>query len=148
LLHKTIKQVTEDIESFKFNTAISSLMVLTNEMEKAEQLAVSDYELLIKLVAPFAPHLSEEIWQRLGHKASIFFENWPKYDKELVKEEKFIFIIQINGKIRDKVEIEKGISREKVEEIVFSREKTQKWIKDKEIKKIIFVPDKLINLVI
>ena len=148
LVHQTIKIVTEHIENFRFNTAISSLMILVNRMEKEKQLSIDDYQLLIKLLAPFAPHISEELWQGLDHKKSIFFQSWPKYKPSLIKEEKFTLFIQINGKFRDKVELKTGISKQEVEKIVFSREKVKKWIKNKEVKKIIFVPERLINLVI
>ncbi len=148
LVHQTIKKVTEDIENFKFNTAISQMMILTNEMEKQEELSVKDYQLLIILLSPFAPHISEELWERLGNKKSIFLEKWPKYNSNLIKDEMFNLIIQINGKVRDRIEVEVGVSEDKVKEISLSQEKIKKWIKDKKIKKIIFVKDKLINIVI
>jgi leucyl-tRNA synthetase len=148
LVHKTIKKVTEDIENFRFNTAVSALMILVNELEKAKELSVISYQSLIKLLAPMAPHLAEEIWQKLGGKKSIFLEKWPKYNPELVKEEVITLIIQVNGKVRDKIEVEADISEEKARELAISREKVQKWIGGKEIKKVIFVPGKLINIVI
>ena len=160
LLHRTIKKVTEDIENFRFNTAVSALMILTNELEKVQELSVISYQSLVKLLAPMAPHLSEEIWQKLGgpkgkpsasygaSKKSIFLEKWPKYEPKLVKEEIITLIIQVNGKVRDKIEVEADISEEKAKELAVSREKVQKWIEGKEIKKVIFVPGKLINIVI
>jgi leucyl-tRNA synthetase len=148
LLHKTIKKVTEDIENFRFNTAISSLMVLVNEVEKEKQIDKNFFENLIKLLAPMAPHLAEELWQRLGHKNSIFKEKWPKYDERLIKEDLVTLIIQINGKVRDKIEVESSISKEEAEKLAVSLEKIKKWIEGKEIKKIIFVPKRLINIVV
>jgi len=160
LIHKTIKKVSEDIENFRFNTAVSALMILTNELEKAQELSVISYQSLVKLLAPMAPHVSEEIWQKLGgpkgkplasygaSKKSIFFEKWPKYKPELVKEEIITLVIQVNGKIRDKIEVEADISEEKAKELALDREKVQNWIEGKEIKKIVFVPGKLINIVI
>jgi leucyl-tRNA synthetase len=148
LLHKTIKKVTEDIESFRFNTAISSLMVLVNTIEKEKQIDKNFFENLIKLLAPMAPHLAEELWERLGHKNSIFKEKWPKWDEKLVKEEMVTLIIQVNGKVRDKIEVEASISKEKAQEIALSLEKIKKWTQGKEIKKVIFVPGKLINIVV
>jgi leucyl-tRNA synthetase len=148
LLHKTIKKVTEDIENFRFNTAISSLMVLVNEAEKEKQIDKIFFENLIKLLAPMAPHLAEELWQRLGHKNSIFKEKWPKYDEKLIKEDLVTLIIQINGKVRDKIEVESSISKEEAEKLALSLEKIKKWIEGKEIKKIIFVPKRLINIVV
>ncbi|MDI6602678.1 MAG: leucine--tRNA ligase, partial [Patescibacteria group bacterium] len=148
LVHKTIKKVTEDIENFRFNTAVSALMILTNEFEKAKELSVISYRSLVKLLAPMAPHFSEEIWQKLGNKKSIFLEKWPKYDPKLIKEEIITLVIQVNGKVRDKIEVEADIAEEKAKELAISREKVQKWIEGKEIKRVIFVPGKLINIVI
>jgi leucyl-tRNA synthetase len=148
ILHQTIKKVTEDIENFKFNTAISQLMICANELEKEEKIEKEIFENFLKLLAPFAPHICEEIWQFLGHKKSIFLVPWPKWDEKLAKEEKITLIIQVNGKVRDKVEVEVDISEERAKELAISRERVKKWIKEKEIKKIIFVPGKLINLVV
>jgi len=160
LLHQTIKKVTEDIESFRFNTAVSALMILVNEVEKIPKLPIANYQLLLKLLAPMAPHLTEELWQKLGNpegkpsasygagKKSIFLEKWPEYDSKLIREEIVTLVIQVNGKVRDKIEVEADISREKAKELAFSQKKVKNWIEGKEIKKVIFVPGKLINVVI
>ena len=148
LLHKTIKKVSEDIESLKFNTAVSSLMVLANKMEKQESISLIHYSLFLILFAPFAPHLSEEIWSRLGYKTSIHKQKWPKYNPKLVEEKIINLIVQINGKVRDKMEASADISREKAEKIALSREKIIKYTKGKRIKKTIFVPGRLINFVV
>ncbi len=148
LIHKTIKKVSEDIESMKFNTAISTLMVLTNEMEKQEKLSVTDYKSLIILLSPFAPHLAEELWKGIGSKKSISLEEWPSYDKTLISEETINLIVQINGKVRDKIKVASGISEEQAKEKAFELEKIKQWLSNKEIKKVIFVPNKLINIVI
>ncbi len=146
--NKTIKKVTEDIENLQYNTAISSLMILLNEMEKSnEQFSTSHLEIFLKLLAPFAPFISEELWEGLGHKNSIHKEKWPQYDQKLIKEEKFELVIQINGKVRDKVLVKSDISQKEAEEIVFHREKINKFIAGQKIKKIIFVPNRLINIV-
>jgi len=168
-IHKTIKQVTADIKKLKFNTAISKLMIQFNGLsgkpdwinkvsqnkewedvsgigEKAVDW--SALEFFLKLLAPFAPHLTEELWEKLGHKKSIFQEKWPEYNQEKAQKPRIDFIVQINGKVRDIVEIEKVLSEEEIKQIVLGREKIKKWIQDKEIKKIIFVPDRLVNLVI
>jgi len=148
ILHQTIKKVTEDIENFKFNTAISQLMICANELEKEEKIEKEIFENFLKLLAPFAPHISEEIWQILGNKKSIFLSSWPKWEKRLIKEERVILIVQINGRVRDKIEVEAEISEEKAKELVFSLEKVKRWIENKQIKRIIFVPKKLINIVV
>ncbi len=147
-LHKTIKKVTEDIENFKFNTAVSAMMILVNELEKQEKLEIRNLELVIKLLAPFAPHLTEELWFKLGNKKSIFLESWPKYDPKKIKEEIFELVVQINGKVRDKTEAKRGISQKEAEQLTLNRENVKRYINGKRVQKIIFVPDKLINIVI
>ena len=147
LLHKTIKKVSEDIDNFRFNTAISSLMVLVNEMETEKEILKEDFEALLKLLAPMTPYIAEELWQKLGHKESIFKAEWPKYNLRLIKEEKVTFIVQIDGRMRDKVELNKGISQKEAEEIVFQREKVKNNLQSKKVKKTIFVPERLINIV-
>ena len=148
LIQKTIKKITEDIENFRFNTAISALMILANELEKQEKISLTNYSLFLVLLSPMAPHIAEEIWQRLGHKKSIFFEKWPKYDKKLIREEIITLIVQVNGKVRDKMEIDASVSEAEAKKLTLERGKVKKWIEGKEIKKIIFVPGKLINIVI
>ncbi len=148
LLHKTIKKVTEDIENFRFNTAISTLMVLVNKLEKEDRISKEDFETLLKLLAPMAPHIAEELWSSLRNKKSIFYENWPKYNSKLVEEEKITFIIQINGKVRDKIEANKNISQREAENLALESKKIAKYINGRKIQKTIFVPGKLINFVI
>ena len=148
LLHKTIKKIDEDLESCKFNTTISALMILANELDKEEEISPNHYSIFLILLSPFVPHLAEELWQKLGHKNSIFFEKWPRYDPKLIKEERVILVIQVNGKVRDKIEVEANISEDEAKELAISQEKVQKWIEGKDIKKVIFVPGKLINIVV
>ena len=148
LLHKTIKKMTEDLENLKYNTAISSLMILVNEMEKQNQLTLADYQLLLKLLAPLAPYLTEELWHKSGGKNSVHDQVWPVYDSKLIKENNFILIIQINGRIRDKMEVPADINKKEAGDLAFSREKIKNIIKDGKIKKVIFVPGRLINIVV
>lgn len=145
--HQTIKKVTEDIENLRFNTAIAALMKYLNELERSEDCSPELARSLILLLAPFAPYITEELWQKFGNKESIHKQAWPKYNSELIKEEAITLIIQINGKVRDKIEVEANISEEKAKDLAISREKIRKWIKGKKIKKIIFIPGKLINIV-
>ncbi|HDO23814.1 MAG TPA: leucine--tRNA ligase, partial [bacterium] len=147
-VHRTIKKVTEDIEEMKFNTAISQMMILVNEMEKQKEISAVDYSLIITLLAPFAPHIAEELWSLLGNKNSVFGESWPEYNPKKIKENFFKLIIQINGKTRDILEVSDGISEEDVRALTLERENVKKWIKDKPIKRVIFVSNKLINIVI
>ncbi len=148
LLHKTIKKVTEDIENFRFNTAISSLMILVNAMEKEKEILVADYQQLIILLAPFAPHIAEELNEKLGNKESIFLSEWPKYDPELAKDEEVEMVVQVNGKVRDRLIVAADVTEDEIKETALESEKIKAFTEGKEIKKIIFVPGKLINIVI
>ncbi|OGZ64098.1 MAG: leucine--tRNA ligase [Candidatus Staskawiczbacteria bacterium RIFCSPLOWO2_01_FULL_40_39] len=149
LLNKTIKKVSEDIEAMKFNTAISSLMVLVNSFsENLEQVTKEHIKNLLLLISPFAPHITEELWQNLKYKGLCSAQKWPVFDKAVAKEERVVLIVQINGKVRDKQVMNAGSSQQDVEKIVLQSEKIKAWIAGKEIKKVIFVPGKLINIVI
>jgi len=148
-LHQLIKKVDEDMEEMKFNTAIAAFMEFVNLwFEKGKNLSNEEAGIFLKLLAPFAPHIAEELWEKLGHKESIFLEKWPEYDAELIKKETFELVAQINGKVRDKVEAKIGISENEAKETVLAREQIKKWIEGKEIKKIIFVKDRLINIIV
>lgn len=148
-LHKTIKKVTEDVEAYKFNTAISAMMVLLNQIEKNEEGASKKYfETFLKLLAPFAPHITEEIWDHLGNKQSIHLETWPKHDESKIKEENAVIVVQVNGKVRAQFVAAAGISENEAKNKAFSLIEVNKWLVGKEIKKIIFVPDKIINFVV
>ncbi len=155
LIHKTIKKVGKDIEEMKFNTAISQLMILANALDKEKEISLIHYTLYLLLLSPFAPHLSEELWNKLGNhrqggtsKNSIFKEKWPAYDPEMIKDEEIELIIQINGKVRDKITVSADISEEEAKKIALEREKVKNHIAEKEIKKVIFVKGRLINIVI
>jgi leucyl-tRNA synthetase len=149
ILHKTVKKVGEDIESFDFNTAISQMMILVNEAEKAKSINSEDFEILLKLLAPFAPHITEELWQEvLGNGGSIHLESWPEYDPEKIKEERVTIAVQVNGKVRGELEIDIEESEEKIKERALSLENIQKWTEGKDVKKIIYVENKLVNIVV
>ena len=148
LIHQTIKKVTEDIQNFRFNTAISALMILVNEMEKASQLPIAKRQLLIKLLSPFAPHIAQELWQKLGGKNLLDFEEWPKWDEKMIQEEEFDLIIQVNGKFRAALRVKKEISESEAKKLALNNETIKKWLIGKEIKKVIFVPNRLINLIV
>jgi leucyl-tRNA synthetase len=149
LRHKTIKKVTEDLENLRYNTAIASLMEYLNELSKAESNASrADAETLLVLLAPFASHITEELWIQLGHNTSVHNQPWPIYDSKLVQEEKIRLVVQINGKVRDVIEIQKDVAENEVKDMVLKSEKVQKWLGGKEPKKIIFVPSRLINIVV
>ncbi len=148
LLHKTIKKVTEDIDNFHFNTAISALMILVNEMEKAESIVNSQLLIVTKLLFPFAPHIAQELWSQLGNETLLDNEEWPKYDEKLIVEEEFELLVQVNGKLRDKFMVSKNINQEEAEKLVLAREKVQEFVGKKKPKKVIFVPGRLINIVV
>ena len=146
-MHQTIKKVIEDIDAQKFNTAIAAMMEFVNE---AQNLGIvkKQAEDFLKILAPFAPHISEELWQRLGHKESILKQKWPKFDSRLIKEEIFQLVVQVNGKVRDTISASVGISEKQAKDLALKSEKIQKWLGDKKIKKTIFLKDKLINFVL
>ncbi|MCH8987040.1 class I tRNA ligase family protein, partial [Patescibacteria group bacterium] len=141
LRHRTIKKVTEDMEGLRYNTAIAALMEYFNES------AVID-ETLLLLLAPLAPHVSAELWERSGYKGSIHEKPWPKYDAKKIVEKKIRLVLQVNGKVRDVVEVAANISEKQAKETALQSEKIQKWLVDKKIKKTIVVPGKLVNIVI
>ena len=148
VLHRAIKKVTEDIERLRYNTAISSLMILLNEFERNHSLPTTHYSLFLKLLAPFAPHISEELWHAMGNKTSIHKESWPTYDSELIKEDTFTLVIQVNGRVRDSVALQIGTSEREAQKLALSREKIKNIIGEGKVKKAIFIKDKLINFVV
>ncbi|OGN08356.1 MAG: hypothetical protein A2750_00480 [Candidatus Yanofskybacteria bacterium RIFCSPHIGHO2_01_FULL_45_42] len=148
ILNRAIKNISEDIENHRFNTCISELMKLLNRIENYE-LRITSYELFCKLLAPFAPHLAEELWQEvLGNKDSVHVQPWPEYDEKLLKEDELDIVAQVNGKVRDVIRMTRGINHEEAKKLVLASEKIKKYTEGKAIKKILFVPDKLINIVI
>lgn len=154
LLHKTIRKVGEDIENFHLNTAVSALMILVNEIaaslaeSSAWPLAQEEQDNLLQIVSPFAPHLAEELWEKRGHKESVFRSSWPKYSVELAKDEAVNLVVQINGKLRATLVVPAGISEPQAIELARQDETVKKWLAGKEIVKQIFVPGKLLNIVI
>ncbi len=148
LLHKTIKKVSEDIEEMRFNTAISALMILANEMERAEFVAREDFETFLILLAPFAPHIAEELWSLQGNKTSIMLERWPKANPKFLTEETTEVIVQVNGKLRARLRVSVGASQEEVERRAREEEVIKKYLNNSVIRKVIFVPDRLVNFVV
>jgi leucyl-tRNA synthetase len=163
LLHKTIKKITEDIEMMSFNTAISSMMILVNEMEKSTNVDEKDFKMFLQILAPFAPHITEEIWEilsapqglALGSKkarpssaGSIHLSSWPKWDKKKILEDKVTIGVQVNGKVRGEILIDKDIGEEEVKKIALNNKDIMTWVKDKEIKRIIYVKGRIVNIVV
>ena len=147
ILHKTIKKVGRDIADLKYNTAISEMMKFVNVTRQASP-AQADFEKFLKILAPFAPHITEELWEDLGHSNSIHLEKWPEYEEDLAKDKTHIIAVQINGKVRAEIEVEDGATEEEVKEKVFSDARVQKWIGDKDIKKNIYVENKILSVVL
>ena len=148
IIHKTIKGVGEDLERIKFNTAISKLMTCSNELNSAKSISINDKKVLIKLLAPFAPHLSEELWEDLGEEISIFNNDWPEYSKNLIIDDTMTIAIQVNGKLRGSIDVDKNIDKENILKLSKDNNNVQKFIKGKIIVKEIYVPNKLISLVV
>jgi leucyl-tRNA synthetase len=146
LLHQTIKKVTEDIETLRFNTAISQMMVFTNEMTKAEQRSRALLKPFVLILAPFAPHLAEELWKVLGHQPSVSQQPWPIFDPVLTVSDRLTIPIQVNGKLRTKLDVGADATREQVEGL--ARAQIAEWLQGKEPKKIVYVEKKLMNFVI
>ena len=148
LLHKTIKKVSEDIEEMRFNTAVSSLMVLASEMEKSS-VEVEDYKKFLQILAPFAPHLSEEMWSHFNAKnTTIHLTKWPIPDPALVKDDEVKIVIQVNGKVRAEMMIQSGDSEEGIKEKALKEGAITKYTEGLNIKKIIYVKNRLINIVV
>jgi leucyl-tRNA synthetase len=146
LLHQTIKKVTEDIETLRFNTAISQMMIFTNEMTKASQRPRAVIEPFVLLLTPFAPHVAEELWSLLGQQPSVSQQPWPMFDPALTVSARVTIPIQINGKLRAKLDVALDVSREEVERL--ARAEAAEWLQGKEPKKVIYVEKKLLNFVV
>ncbi len=147
LLHQTIKKVGEDIEAFKFNTAISSLMILVNAFEKEPVIQKSRFEILLILLSPFAPHMTEELWHELGEKKSIFLAEWPKYDKKKIVADSVNVAVQVNGKVRAVLAIESGMSEDEVKAMALADANVQIYLAGKSVRKVIYVPGKIVSIV-
>ncbi|MDK2918046.1 MAG: leucyl-tRNA synthetase [Candidatus Petromonas sp.] len=157
-IHNTIKRVTDDIsERFNFNTAISAIMELVNEVYKYKEIDNSKInKVLVKkaldtilvLLSPFAPHMTEELWMTLDNKGSIHNQNWPKYDSKALVKDEIEIVIQVNGKVREKIMVNTDISKEELEETAVNNDKIKSYIEGKKIVKVICVPSKLVNIVV
>jgi leucyl-tRNA synthetase len=148
LLHKTIKKVTDDTATLNFNTAISAMMVYSSELAKLERLPRSFWEPLVQMVGPYAPHLAEELWEKLGHQESISKSQWPRYDESLAADNEATIVVQVNGKIRDKFTAPVGTAKSELEKTALALPGIQKWLEGVTIAKVISVPDKLVNIVV
>ena len=154
-MNYAIKKVSDDIgERFNFNTAISTIMEMVNEMYRYKEGDVNEglYGAAIKnlviMMAPFTPHVAEEMWEHLGFEGSVHDQKWPEYDEEALVKDTIEIVVQMNGRIKEKLNIAGGLSREEMEKTAMEDEKVKELIKDKNVVKVIAVPDKLINIVV
>ncbi|MGM0250485.1 leucine--tRNA ligase [Enterococcus sp. AZ129] len=145
--HQTVKKVTEDMANLHFNTAISQLMVFVNEANKVDALPYEYVEGFVQLLAPIAPHIGEELWQILGNEESLTYVPWPTYDEAALVEDEVEVVFQVNGKLRGKQNVARGLSKEELEQIAMNNEAVKEFIEGKTVRKVIAVPDKLVNIV-
>jgi leucyl-tRNA synthetase len=146
--HRTIKKVTEDYEQLRFNTAISQLMVFVNDAYKAEQLPKRAMEHFVQMLSPIAPHIAEELWSRLGHAETITYEPWPEYDEAWTKENEVEIVVQVNGKIVERLSIPADMSQEDMQRTALDLDKVKEATQGKTVRKVIAVPGKLVNIVV
>lgn len=145
--HQTVKKVTEDYEKLRFNTAISQMMVFVNEAYKQDELPREYMEGFVKLLNPVCPHITEELWEMLGHDETIAYEPWPTYDESKLVDDEIEIVVQINGKIRDRIFVPADCDKEELEQRAMASEKVQKQLAGKTIRKVIVVPKRLVNIV-
>jgi leucyl-tRNA synthetase len=148
LVEKTIKGVSEEIEGFKFNTVISKMMILVNTLEKEEKVTERTYKILLQLLSPFAPHITEELWKEMGEDQSIHLSDWPKYDESKIVDNEFELVLQVNGKKRGSIVLANDISEDEIKKIALEDESVKRNIEGKEILRVVVVPKKLINIVV
>lgn len=148
LFHQTLKKVTEDIEHFKFNTGVSALMICASRMEEEAWLPRTLYANFLILLAPFAPHIAEELWHALGQKRSIFLARWPRYDAELARSETTRLTVQVNGKVRAVLVVPLGSSEKSVQRLALQDPNVKAHLKSQSVRKVIYIPDKVLNLVV
>jgi len=148
IVHRTVKKVSEDVESLKFNTAIAQMMVCVNELTKLDRRPRWVIERLVLVLSPFAPHIAEELWQRLGHAESLAHEPWPVWDPVLVLEDTVTVAVQVNGKLRATLELPRDLGADEVREAALADERIRKYLEGATVKKVIHVPNKLLSVVV
>jgi len=147
-LHKTIKKVSEDTLNLQFNTAISQMMIFTNEATGVTRLPKETLLNFIRVLAPYAPHLSEELWEKLGQAPFASLAPWPKHDDALTVDDSVTIVIQVNGKLRDRIQVSKGTAKEVLESLALSSEKVKSEVEGKTPKRVVVIPDRLVNVVL
>jgi leucyl-tRNA synthetase len=148
VINKLVKKVGDDIEAMKFNTAISALMIAVNELEKTPRISRTDYEILLKLLSPFAPHVAEELWSEAGNRSSVMLAPWPKYDHAQSVESMVKIIVQVNGKVRGSFETSPEAADAELETRARALPEMAKWLNGTTPKKVIVVKNRLVNFVV
>ena len=148
LLHKAIKKIGEDIEEYKFNTAIAQMMILVNAWEKEPSIGADEFKTFLKLLSPFAPHMTEDIWHATGESKSIHLSDWPTYDPIKLVSDTVTIAIQINGKVRAEIVVPKDLSEESIKAEALKNPIIVSWTEKGEIKRIVYVPGRLVNIVV
>jgi len=143
-----VKKVTDDIETFSFNTSISAMMIFVNHMGKQTVRPISAIGTFLKILSPFAPHMSEELWRKLGNSGTIAYQPWPTYDPELIKEKEFELAVQVNGKIKDRIVVSADVDDEQIKQKALACEKVAAAMAGKEAKKIIVIKSRLVNIIV
>lgn len=146
--HQTVKKVTDDFEGLRFNTAISQMMVFINEGYKVDSIPKEYVEGFVKLLSPIAPHVAEELWEKLGHEGSVTYEDWPQYDETKMVDDVIEVVVQVNGKVKTKLAIAKDSTKEELETAALADDNVQKATEGKEVRKVIVIPGKLVNIVV
>jgi len=147
LTNQTIKKISEDIEKMGFNTAVSAMMVFANALDKQEKVTQKEFEVLLLILAPFAPHITEELWHKLGNVGSIHKEPWPLYDSEKLERNEVTLVVQINGKVRASLYISRDTGEEETKSFALNLPEIKKWLNGKEPKKVIVVPERVVSIV-
>ncbi|MEK7585837.1 MAG: leucine--tRNA ligase [Patescibacteria group bacterium] len=148
LLHKVTKKITEDMAEYKFNTAIAQMMILINEWDKVDEILEDEYKILLQILSPFAPHMTEELWINLGEKESIHLSEWPKWDERKVIDEFLKIVVQVNGKVRAEIMVTPNTEEEEVKTLALKDKAVIPWIEGKEVKRVIYVKGRLVSIVL
>jgi len=148
LTHKTIRKVTDDLEQMRFNTAISALMVLANELSRREEVPRFGMEALVGCLNPMAPHITEELWELLGGQSCLAEAPWPTYEPTLCVDDEVEIVVQVNGKVRARMNVARDTDRGDLETMALANERIQQWTEGTTVRKVIVVPNKLVNLVV
>ena len=147
-LHKLIKKVTGDIETFSYNTSVSAFMICVNELSSLRCSSREVLQDLVVVIAPFAPHIAEELWHALGHESTVCDAEWPQWNEDYLKEASVKYTVMFNGKPRFNIEVPAGTSKDEVQNVALSNPAAEKWLSGKQPKKVIVVPDKIVNVVV